>query len=582
MSGLIIVCARQAASLPFSADDLRRCAARLAPDNITPHAPLLSEEPGLLLAVVNPMPDLPRREGAVCVGALIGHSDGWVLPGASRPNGTYAGVRWNVDRLELLSDNVASRTLWYVLREDVFLASTSQRALVLLLGDLRLNEAAVAWLASSGTLGPGNGWDTRLQQVPAAAVLSLDRHDWILHLTAESTDHHPEPLPDQVHLTRWRDALLETCADLDVSLDSWLLPLSGGLDSRVILAGLVAAGRRPRCVTWGLRRSLDDPGSDSAVARRIARYYGVQHTFLAVDGEPTRPGEVIDRYLVAGEGRTDQISGYLDGLAIWRRFFEDGVTGTIRGDEPGWGYEPVHSAVFARRSNRAELLTDFPETHLIRQLGLAPQQVPDWLHQRPDESLVLYDNRLTDAFQTPLDLGPLNDVKCAYMEVANPFFSDRLMQVTRELSEDLRRDRRGFAAVVAELGPPIPEAKRSALAGLTSSLRSEAFLAEMVAELSSSEAERICERTSLDLVVRQLQRPGATSAHYRLRRVARTLIPRRLRTTLRPDPPATLSPERLALRLVLASRMVTLLSADAIALRGRGGRSQPTSDTSQT
>ena len=39
--------------------------------------------------------------------------------------------------------------------------------LVCLLGDLRLNDEAVAWLASSGTLGPDNAWDTRLRRVPA-------------------------------------------------------------------------------------------------------------------------------------------------------------------------------------------------------------------------------------------------------------------------------------------------------------------------------------------------------------------------------------------------------------------------------
>ena len=68
MSGLIIACCRPGTRLPFSADDLRRCAARLSPDHITPHAPLLIEEPGLMVAVVNPMPDLPRAPGGVCLG----------------------------------------------------------------------------------------------------------------------------------------------------------------------------------------------------------------------------------------------------------------------------------------------------------------------------------------------------------------------------------------------------------------------------------------------------------------------------------------------------------------------------------
>ena len=376
-------------------------AARLSPDHITPHAPLLLAQPGLTVAVVNPMPDLPRAPGAVCLGGLVDAGDAWGAPGSRRPDGSYAVCRWDAERLELVTDNLASRALWYVLSGDLFLASTSQRALVCLLGDLHFNDAAVAWLASSGTLGPDNAWDTRLRRVPAAAVLSLDRRTWTTQCTAGALDHDPQPLPDEVHLQRWREAILETCAELDVSLDTWLLPLSGGLDSRTLLAALSEAGRRPRCVTWGLRRSLDDPESDSVVARRLAEHYQVEHAFF-----PTDPGDepariVIDRFLVAGEGRTDQIAGYLDGLALWKTLFDDGVTGIIRGDEPGWGHDACYSTSDVRRGNRVETIADFPADHAIRQLGLASQSLPEWVQPRTGESLVVYDGRLTDYLSVP-------------------------------------------------------------------------------------------------------------------------------------------------------------------------------------
>ena len=95
MSGLIIACCRPGTRLPFSADDLRRCAARLSPDHITPHAPLLIEEPGLMVAVVNPMPDLPRAPGGVCLGGLIGSVSGWEATASPRPDGSYAVCRWD-------------------------------------------------------------------------------------------------------------------------------------------------------------------------------------------------------------------------------------------------------------------------------------------------------------------------------------------------------------------------------------------------------------------------------------------------------------------------------------------------------
>ena len=242
--------------------------------------------------------------------------------------------------------------------------------------------------------------------------------------------------------------------------------------------------QRPRCVTWGLRRSLEDPRSDAGVARLLAEHHGVNHVFLPTDpvDEPARV--LIDRFLVAGEGRTELIAGYIDGLAVWKALFDQGVAGVIRGDEPGWGEDPCFSPTDARRSNGMEIISDFPAAHLITQLGLAKQSLPEWAEQRSAESLILYDNRLTNSYFFPLNLGPLNDVKCAYVEVANPLISDRIMNVARALPEGLRYRRRGFEAVASALGPQIPEATRSALAGWRRLLSSSKSVTEqMIAEL---------------------------------------------------------------------------------------------------
>jgi hypothetical protein len=184
---------------------------------------------------------------------------------------------------------------------------------------------------------------------------------------------------------------------------------------------------------------------------------------------------------------------------------------------------------------------------------------------RSGESLVLYDSRLTDSYQFPLDLGPLNDVKCAYVEVANPFISDRLMSITRALPEHLRTERRGFTAVVDGLGPPIPAAKRSSLASLASALRSNSFTDAMLAELQSTDAERVCDRRALDLVVDGLRRRQPDSARHRLRGTARAILPERLRMAVNPEPKSRLALPRLAFRLYIASRMAGMLIAYAAA-----------------
>ena len=125
----------------LSGDDLLRVAARVAPTNIAAHPARLFETAGLCVVVANPSPDGVRvRDGAVCLGGVFGEPGEWWRAGSDAPDGTYALLRYNEAVVELLSDVVASRTIWYVVADEVFLASTSQRALVALLGGLQLSD----------------------------------------------------------------------------------------------------------------------------------------------------------------------------------------------------------------------------------------------------------------------------------------------------------------------------------------------------------------------------------------------------------------------------------------------------------
>ena len=101
--------------------------------------------------------------------------------------------------------------------------------------------------------------------------------------------------------------------------------MSGGHDSRALLVGLLQAERRPVCVTWGLESSLAQPGNDAFVARQLAEHFGLEHRYFALDfpDEPVR--DVLTRFLIAGEGRADDFSGYTDGMKLWQNLFESGT-----------------------------------------------------------------------------------------------------------------------------------------------------------------------------------------------------------------------------------------------------------------
>ena len=181
------------------------------------------------------------------LGGVIGAPGNWSDIGSEPPDGTYALVRYSSATVELLSDMTASRTLWYADDGERLVVSTSQRAVVALLGDFELDRGAVPWLVSSGSLGPDCSWDRRVRRLPGDSRLVLDRHTWRSSLERRPAVFAPVARSRNDHLARLREALAWSCSGaLDIDSGRWLLPLSGGVDSRLILDFMVAGGRRPQ------------------------------------------------------------------------------------------------------------------------------------------------------------------------------------------------------------------------------------------------------------------------------------------------------------------------------------------------
>ena len=93
---------------------------------------------------------------------------------------SYALFRRDENTVELVSDIVSSRTIWYVQTEKCITASTSQRAIVFFLQDFKPNKAVFSWMLSSGTVGPGLSWDSRIQCLSGNSLLFLGRSSWKL------------------------------------------------------------------------------------------------------------------------------------------------------------------------------------------------------------------------------------------------------------------------------------------------------------------------------------------------------------------------------------------------------------------
>ncbi len=101
-------------------------------------------------------------------------------------------------RVEVLTDAVASRNVWYYFDDDILIAATTQRAIVALLGKFAFNRAAVPWMLTNGSLGPVPSWDLRVKRLGPDSTLTVDRESWHLSVVAK---------PDIVLQQRYRRKL---------------------------------------------------------------------------------------------------------------------------------------------------------------------------------------------------------------------------------------------------------------------------------------------------------------------------------------------------------------------------------------
>jgi hypothetical protein len=573
MARVVCVVSRTAAQPPLPAGVLRRVCSLLLPEEL-PDAPVrIAQRPGLQLGITMPTPALRVHGTSVCAGAMFEQAPDWWLPGAPVPDGSYALFRSDEDTLELVSDALGSRTLWYAKTRDLFVASTSQRAIVAVLRSFEPDSQATAWMISSGTLGPGLSWDRRISCVPPDGRLALDRRAWTLRVQVQAPVFTPRGWPPAEQRAQLWQAIKAAVEGLDIDPAHWLLPLSGGYDSRALLLAFLQRGVVPDTVTWGQQAALERRDSDAATATRLARHFGLPHRYLTTD---TRGdvGDTLRRFVQAADGRSDRLSGYMDGLAIWRELYAAGCHGVIRGDVPFTSDMP-HDGLAPRLESGLRLLCDHPGLAPEYLAELAAQHLPRVYARREGESLQLWKDRLYHSFEVPAVLAPLNELKAAYVEVVNPLLSRRMIELVRQLPDTARMGKRLFKQVVRTHGPQLPFAKRAAIQSRGHIIRSPAvrdlIMAELLAASSSTLPPELVAllRTRFDSPAGR----GAPRARSVLREALSSLLPAGARATLKNSQRRLTGPRvetstdwpLLAFRACIVEMAERMLRADAAA-----------------
>ncbi len=508
MAELISLCGRGGTVDTYTAADLETVADRILPENAPRDVDVVRDD-GVLTCRINAPDSLPTQETSTCLGHLIPRTEVWHEPGASVPDGSYGIVRVDSDTIELVADATASRTIYYRRFDDLFVASTSQRAIAHFADEFVLDEAAVAWMISSGSLGPSQAWDPRTEHVPPEGVVRLDRSTWEVTETTQEVTFDPTDEPESVHRDRLVASLDDTFDALYVDTAAWQLPLSGGLDSRELLLRLKDQDDL-QAFTWGTEAALNDPESDAVLARELAAACDVPHRYYTLPETPEDVGEVFDRFVTAGEGRIDHVSGYIDGFGVFEDLANSNVDGLIRGDE-GFGWRPVGSPAAVREVIGAPTIDDYETLPDLAIPGQEAQAFPDQLEQKSGESLAIWRDRLYHTYRIPVVLGALTSLKTPYVEVVNPFLTRRVLETVRGFPDDRRTDKRLYTEYVRERSPDVPVATQSANPDTERLLGSDASTEFIRDRLDTDHARSVLGDEIIDHALNELGNLGETT-----------------------------------------------------------------------
>jgi len=463
MSKFLWITSRNSLSSDTRTKLLNICA-ELVPDNIVPNEPLIQISSNVAYGIANPKNNILFNLNSLLIGTLIGEYPNWHVPQSEFPDGTFALFRENEDYAEVVADPAASRTIWYYFDDTKLIASTSQLAIVRYLENFEFNVDAVAWMLSSGTLGPNLSWDKRLKRIMPDCSILLEKKSWKIKNIENPIEFKLGNKNKSYYEGKLRKTLNDVFNKLNIDLANWVLPLSGGYDSRSLLYFLFKKqGKKIKAITWGLEASLHEPENDAYIAKKLAEETGIEHKYLHTDLSREPLDNLINRFIKNGEGRIDAISGYLDGFKLWADLHRQNVQGVLRGDV-GWApnYE-VYSYLTSRRAVNLMLLQDYRNfKNFGLHFGNITQQIPSEIEIKKNEGFELWRDRLYHNYRIPTILAALSDLKLGYIEQANPLLSREILSQIREHPMTLRRKKFIFKKLVKKMFPKIPFAKDSA------------------------------------------------------------------------------------------------------------------------
>lgn len=281
-----------------------------------------------------------------------------------RFDGSFSGlVCWPSEaRGVLFTDHCASRPVYYREAASGVWFAPEPKALRALDGlATSLDVSAVAAFLTCGQMLDDLTFYREIRTLPpgtllrvAGAKCNVSRYCGYHLADAGAPDRG-----EAAHKQKLHTALRQAIARRVSRLGDCVIPISGGWDSRGILAYVRTVYDGPlKTVSWGTTE--DEPEADAAIGRQLSRHFGSTHVFMRRD--PDRlPDTIYDMVSWTDAMTTDPFFHYQELEFMCRLRGELGVSYLLRGDEIFGYMAPAVSEPEALARVGVRRLAEFPD-----------------------------------------------------------------------------------------------------------------------------------------------------------------------------------------------------------------------------
>lgn len=370
------------------------------------------------------------------------------------PNQFTFDLRVSDQYIEISSDLVSSRTVWYYTDDTMLIISSSQRAIISLVGNFSFNPQAASWMLTTGCIGPGISWDKRIEHLGTCQSITFNKQDLSKKIRSRQIGENNSDLDEIFH---------SIFSELSIPGRTGLT-LSGGWDSRVCAFFMSKYGKHFDSYSWGFSKSVENKATDAYIAKILAKELNISFSFVPIDQFKV-DANTLKTFIATSEGRVDHISAFIDGLEFWKKLRTNGMESIVRADE-AFGWLEVKSERDVRISLDLNHPSDYSNVVKCFEIGNLPSPiVPKNFSRRKKESIEKWRDRLYRNYRLPFILSGLHDLMLPFVEVINPLLHAKCILWAMRQSDKDRTEKKKYKGYVKNLSlrtkiatiPSIPE-----------------------------------------------------------------------------------------------------------------------------